>query len=60
MVRPWTKVAFPDELAGLKCVGAGVREKKVAFINVKVYGVALYVDTPGCKAELSARPCLLP
>jgi hypothetical protein len=28
-VRPWGKVAFPAELAGLTCVGAGVREKKV-------------------------------
>jgi hypothetical protein len=32
---------------------AGVREKKVAFINVKVYAVALYVE-PGVRAALAS------
>jgi len=31
----------------------------VAFMNVKVYGVALYVDAPACKAELAAGQSLL-
>jgi len=61
VVEPATKVSFPNTLGGttLKCIGAGVREKKVAFINVKVYGVAMYVDPAACKAELTAGKSLL-
>ena len=43
LVEPATKVSFADALDGLSCVGAGVREKKIAIVNVKA-GVAF---TPG-------------
>mmetsp|Transcript_32744 Transcript_32744/g.52486 ORF Transcript_32744/g.52486 Transcript_32744/m.52486 type:complete len:250 (-) Transcript_32744:291-1040(-) len=61
VIEPGTKTSFPDMLEGaaLTCVGAGVREKKVAIVNVKVYAVALYVDASPCKAELAAGKSLL-
>jgi len=59
VVEPATKIEFPSESDGLRCLGAGVREKKIAIINVKVYAVALYVDAPAAKAALAAGQCLL-
>ena len=60
VTEPATKITFEDALpsavkdgASLTCVGAGVREKKIAIINVKVYAVALYVDADACKAALT-------
>ncbi|KAK3260493.1 hypothetical protein CYMTET_30547 [Cymbomonas tetramitiformis] len=53
-------VEFPEESSqGLKCIGAGVRVKKVAFINVSVYAFALYVEAEAAKAELAAGASLL-
>lgn len=53
-------VEFPEESChGLKCIGAGVRVKKVAFINVNVYAFALYVEAAAAKAELAAGASLL-
>ncbi|KAG0581366.1 hypothetical protein KC19_4G245500, partial [Ceratodon purpureus] len=58
-VESVTGVKFPASLTSpgsstqLAFAGAGVREKKVAFINVKVYAVALYVES-GVKAVLAA------
>lgn len=43
----------PGSPTQLAFAGAGVREKKVAFINVKVYAVALYVE-PGVRAALAS------
>lgn len=37
----------------------GVREKKVAFIGVKVYSVALFVDQAGASAALKSGESLL-
>ena len=37
----------------------GVREKKVAFIGVKVYSVALFVDQAGASAALKSGKSLL-
>eukprot|EP00873_Tetraselmis_striata_P017174 jgi/Tetstr1/437438/TSEL_026119.t1 len=54
-----TKISFPDEVGGLACLGAGVREKKVAFVGVKVYSVALYVDAAAASAALVAGKTLL-
>jgi len=48
--EPKTGITFDAEAGGLRCVGAGVREKKVAIVNVSVYAVALYVDADGCRA----------
>jgi hypothetical protein len=58
-MEPVTRVKFSASFTPfgssnpLRFVGAGVREKKVAFINVKVYAVALYVE-PGVKAALAS------
>ena len=38
VVDPATKVSFDDTLDGLTCIGAGVREKKIAIVSVKVGG----------------------
>lgn len=48
--EPKTGITFECASAGgLVCVGAGVREKKVAIVSVSVYAVALYVDAAGCR-----------
>jgi len=48
--EPKTGITFEGASAGgLVCVGAGVREKKVAIVSVSVYAVALYVDAAGCR-----------
>jgi|TARA_B110000977_G_scaffold17846_1_gene21608 ATP-dependent RNA helicase DHX36 len=65
VVEPATKVTFPDTFdthdntKKMKCLGAGVRQKKIAIINVKVYAVALYADAEECKAELHSGKSLL-
>lgn len=52
-------IVGPQEVGGLACLGAGVREKKVAFVGVKVYSVALYVDAAAASAALVAGKTLL-
>ena len=64
VVEPATKVSFPKTFNPhggdtMQCIGAGVREKKIAIINVKVYGVAMYVDAAKCKEELANGGSLL-
>ena len=64
IVEPATKVSFPKTFNPhggdtMQCIGAGVREKKIAIINVKVYGVAMYVDAAKCKEELANGGSLL-
>lgn len=65
VVEPATKVSFPetynthDDTKVMKCLGAGVREKKIAIINVKVYAVAMYADVEACKSEVAAGKSLL-
>jgi len=65
VVEPATKVTFPDTFdthdgsVKLKCLGAGVRSKKIAIINVKIYAVALYVDVAQCQQSLRAGGSLL-
>lgn len=45
LVEEQTKAKFQETIDdGLIAVGCGVREKKVAFMNVKVYAVAFYVE----------------
>ena len=63
VVEPATKVSFPKTFNPhggdtMQCIGAGVR-KKIAIINVKVYGVAMYVDAAKCKEELANGGSLL-
>ena len=41
---------FPDSSGTLQCLGAGVRVKKVAILNVNVYAMALYAEPAGLKA----------
>ncbi|KAK9806338.1 hypothetical protein WJX72_010689 [[Myrmecia] bisecta] len=38
-----------------RCMGAGVRAKKIAFVSVKVYAVALYVEAERAAKELAIR-----
>lgn len=38
-----------------RALGAGVRNKKIAFLNVKVYAVALYVEAAKAAHELGVR-----
>lgn len=45
-----TGVEFPDSSGTLKCLGTGVRVKKVAILNVNVYAMALYAEPAGLKA----------
>lgn len=54
-----TGVEFPEQIGPLTCLGAGVREKKVAILKVKVYALACYVDAAGAKAALAAGETLL-
>uniref|UniRef100_A0A7S1SL99 Chalcone isomerase domain-containing protein n=1 Tax=Tetraselmis chuii TaxID=63592 RepID=A0A7S1SL99_9CHLO len=56
---PATKLSFPDVVDGLTCLGAGVREKKVAFVGVKVYSVALYVDEAAASVALQGGSGLM-
>ncbi|GHP02855.1 hypothetical protein PPROV_000161000 [Pycnococcus provasolii] len=53
--EPSTGVEFDGTVEGLKCVGAGVRVKKIGPVRVKVYAVALYVDANGAKAANDAE-----
>lgn len=46
-----TGVEFPDSCGALQCLGTGVRTKKIAFLGVNVYAMALYADAAGVKAE---------
>lgn len=57
--EPATNVVFDDSVGPLTCIGAGVREKKIAILNVKVYAVALYVDAEGCKAAVGSGKTLM-
>ena len=65
VVEPATKVTFPDtysthdNTAVMKCLGAGVRQKKIAIINVKVYAVAMYADAEQCVSALAGGSSLL-
>jgi hypothetical protein len=65
VVEPATKVTFPDtysthdNTAVMKCLGAGVRQKKIAIINVKVYAVAMYADAVQCASALEGGSSLL-
>ena len=65
VVEPATKVSFPDtydthcKTKEMKCLGAGVREKKIAIIKVKVYAVAMYAEAGTCKAALASGKTLL-
>lgn len=47
------------DAASLPFASIGVREKKVAFIGVKVYSVALFVDQAGASAALKSGESLL-
>ena len=38
-----------------RCLGGGVRTKKIAFVGVKVYAVFLYVDAAPAAKELGVR-----
>ncbi|KAG6544006.1 hypothetical protein Mapa_014529 [Marchantia paleacea] len=59
VVEPVTNIKFskstnaPGASKELVLAGAGVREKKIAFLKVKVYAVGLYVD-PGAISSLEA------
>ncbi|CAM6034601.1 unnamed protein product [Sphagnum compactum] len=50
VVEPATGISFrpsllvPDSSIQLSFLGAGVREKQIAFLKVKVYAVAVYVE----------------
>ena len=41
-------------LKELELVGSGIREKRIAIINVKVYSVALYADHSSLSGPLAA------
>lgn len=53
VVEPVTNIKFPKSTIApgastdLVLAGAGVREKKIAFLKVKVYAVGFYVDPKG-------------
>ena len=58
--EPATGVEFPlvQKVWGseeMRCMGAGCRTKKIAFIGVKVYAVALYVEAEKMARELGVR-----
>ena len=44
VIEPQTKIRFPETSNALKLLGVGVREKKIAILNVKVYAVGFYAD----------------
>ena len=44
VIEPQTKIRFPETSNALKLLGVGVREKKIAILNVKVYAVGMYAD----------------
>lgn len=55
-----TGVTFPQVTKfwhgeSYRCMGAGVRTKKVAFVGVKVYAVALFVEAEPAAHELGVR-----
>ncbi|KAL6782242.1 hypothetical protein ACKKBG_A06070 [Auxenochlorella protothecoides x Auxenochlorella symbiontica] len=58
--EPSTGVEFPlvqkfwlgEEM---RCIGAGVRTKKVAFLGIKVYAVAVYAEAEKAARELGIR-----
>lgn len=58
--EPATGIQFPDSIIApgststQTLLGAGVREKKIAIINVKVYALAFYAD-PTLKDSLPAK-----
>ncbi|CBJ33403.1 Similar to Chalcone Isomerase [Ectocarpus siliculosus] len=53
LVLPRTK-QFASSKTGLVCLGVGVRVKSVAFVNVNVYTVGLYVEPKGARKALKS------
>lgn len=52
VVDPATKISFPDASpSGLKALGAGVRVKRIAIVDVKVYALCLYVDAAKAREQ---------
>ena len=51
-VEPATKISFDDTSNSLTLLGTGVREKKIAILNVKVYAVAMYADKSKLTSDL--------
>lgn len=39
----------------MRCIGAGARTKKVAFLGIKVYAVAVYAEAEKAARELGIR-----
>ncbi len=54
VVEPATKISFDERTSdGLKVLlGVGARVSKVAFLNVKVYAVAMYADEKKLHSDL--------
>ena len=53
VVEPATKISFDERTSdGLALLGVGVRVSKVAFLNVKVYAVAMYADERKLHSDL--------
>ena len=55
LAEPQTSVRFPVTAEGRTLLGLGLRVKKVAFVKVKVYVVALYVADAALGGPLSAH-----
>jgi hypothetical protein len=53
--EPKSGVAFPAERDGMSLLGAGLRVKRIAFVKVKVYAVALYVGKEALAGPLAER-----
>jgi hypothetical protein len=54
LAEPATGVRFPLASDGHRLLGVGLRVKKVAFVKVKVYVVALYVSEAALAGPLAA------
>jgi Chalcone isomerase-like len=52
--EPKSGVTFPLTRDGMTLLGAGLRVKKIAFVKVKVYAVALYVGDEALCGPLAA------
>ena len=53
VVEPATKISFDERTSdGLALLGVGARVSKVAFLNVKVYAVAMYADEKKLHSDL--------
>lgn len=57
--EPSTGIEFPGKIspaggsAELSLVGVGVRERKIAFIKVKIYALGFYIDAAGISSLAS-------